>query len=807
MSKRLKTVITTVLFLLALCFFSGNLGAFAEATGYLIGSLVLFVALVMTSPSVPKLADIGASKKRLFALVSTVTALVILVIAGSPLVWVASLCLLAFGLSAWFESEASAHWATLGLTTALYLVPLVFFSPLEPFWRLNLKASIFATQKLGALTNHALALGPSASGWWVCVLFLCYFLATLIIENRKWKFVAGTLSVLAVFAAFNLISLHYPLLRYHTHTGLNLFNSQILCFALGASILYFFHRRASVLEVVQAQPRHKFILLVQALVVLSVVAHHLATSGFKRGEAGGRIVIYGTKPSASYGVPSFDRLGIAASGMYGLLPKYLRAAGFEVTVVEEIEKLPDLIDHARTLVIISPAKILPPELHERIWSFVKDGGGLLVMGDHTDIFGTRRPLNNLLAPIRVSFNFDSAYPARKAWRYSYESLPHPVTHHLDQVNDVLQYGIGASLSVKAPAYPVIVGKYAFSDKGNYSNGGKGAFLGDYTYQRDEQLGDVVLVAGASYGQGRVLVFGDTSSFQNVALPYSYPFMTDIFTWLSSRDVLSPTAFAFLAFVLISLAVMVLTLGSQIKQPVAMTVAALTLTVSLFVSAELTSSAKVPKIVPDRNHHVAYIDASHVGSFKVEHWKDESIDGLLVNLSRNGYLPVLMREFSPKWLRASEVYVSISPMRSYSKEEISALEKFVTEGGTALLAVGYEESAGAQKLLGHFGFRIGPMPLGAAPITDFIPTGEELQKIMKDPHFMEAWPVEVTDGAAHEVLYSYKDFPIVVTKKHGRGRIVVIGDTQFLHDKTLENEKAAWPGNVEFLKKMLLRQTG
>jgi hypothetical protein len=129
---------------------------------------------------------------------------------------------------------------------------------------------------------------------------------------------------------------------------------------------------------------------------------------------------------------------------------------------------------------------------------------------------------------------------------------------------------------------------------------------------------------------------------------------------------------------------------------------------------------------------------------------------------------------------------------------------VADGGIALLAVGYEESAAAKELLTNLGFHIGPVPLGAAPITDFIPGAEEFQKIMKEPHFMEAWPVEVTDGAAREVLYSYKDFPIVISKNRGRGRVFVIGDTQFLWDKTLENEQAAWPGNVEFLKKILNR---
>jgi hypothetical protein len=791
-----------MLFLLSLCFFAGNLGVFASESNHLVGCLLIFVTLVMVFSSLPKLAGIRSSGRQLLALVSIASALVVLVIAKPPLLWIAAACLFAFGLRAWFEGEASARCTILGLTAALYLVLLTFLYPLEPFWQLNLKGAVSATRKLGAVVDHPLTVGPAASGWWICLLFACYFLAMFVIEKRLWRLTLGVVSVLAVFAVFNLINLHYPLLRYHTHTGLNLFNSQILCFALGAGVLYFFHRKMRISEVVENQPKLKFILSVQVLVILAVVGHHLAANGVGQNGDGSRVIIFGTEPSASYGTPSFDRLGVGSSGMYGLLPKYLGAAGFEVTIVEQTEKLNEMLDQTRILTVISPTEIFSPPLHQRIWKFVETGGSLLVMGDHTDIFGTMRPLNYLLAPVNISFNFDSAYPARKAWRYSYEYFPHPTTKSLDQVNDVLQYGTGASLSLSTPAYPVIIGAFAFSDKGNYANTGRGAFLGDYAYQRDEQLGDVVLVAGAKYGHGKVLVFGDTSSFQNVSLPYSYPLIVDAFTWLSTREVLSYPTLSYLSFVFIALAVLALILGRQVNQPIAMTITALTLTLGLCVSTEISPSARVPHKIPERSHHVAYVDASHVGYFKLEHWEDESIDGLLVNLSRNGYLPAVTREFSEDWLKASEIYVSISPLQPYSRDEIEALEKFVAEGGIALLAVGYEESAASGKLLAQLGFRIGSVPLGAAPITDFIPTPVAFQKIMQEPHFMEAWPVEATDGAVHEVLYSYKDFPIVVSKSQGRGKIVVIGDTRFLYDKTLENEKGAWPGNVEFVKKIL-----
>lgn len=356
MGQQLTRFITMVLFLLALCFFTGNLGAFASDSNHLVGSLLLFVALLMMFPSPLALATLRLSRKQLFALVSTVSALAILVVAKEPVVWIAAACLFAFGLSTWVDGKTSAQWFILGLTAALCLMIFAFLSPLEPFWRLSLNGSVYLTRKLGALVDHTLIVASSASGWWIGVLFLCYFLARFIIENRWRTLMLGMLSVLAVFAAFNLINLHYPLLRYHTHTGLNFFNSQILCFALGAGVLYFFHRGMSIPEAVESQTRFWFILLAQVLIVLSVVGHYTVANGLGKSGGGGRVIIFGKEPSASYGTPSYDRLGVGASGMYGLLPKYLRAAGFEVTVVEETERLNEMLDQAR---IVGKFSVIP----------------------------------------------------------------------------------------------------------------------------------------------------------------------------------------------------------------------------------------------------------------------------------------------------------------------------------------------------------------------------------------------------------------------------------------------------------------
>lgn len=219
MGQQLTRFITMVLFFLAICLLTGDLGAFASDSNHLVGSLLLFVTLLMMFPSLPELATLRSSRKQLFALVSTVSALAILVVAKEPVVWIAAACLFAFGLSAWFGGETSIQWTILGLTAAMYLVIFAFLYPLEPFWRLSLNGSVYATRKLGALVDHTLIVGPSASGWWICLLFACYFLAMFVMENRLWRPVLGLVSVLAVLAAFNLINLHHPLLRYHSGGG------------------------------------------------------------------------------------------------------------------------------------------------------------------------------------------------------------------------------------------------------------------------------------------------------------------------------------------------------------------------------------------------------------------------------------------------------------------------------------------------------------------------------------------------------------------------------------------------------------
>ncbi len=77
---------------------------------------------------------------------------------------------------------------------------------------------------------------------------------------------------------------------------------------------------------------------------------------------------------------------------------------------------PSDIEHAQILVLINSPKVWDKQERRTIYDFVARGGSLLVLGDHTDVFGLMRGFNSLLGPLGIKFRFDSAYKVRNSWR-------------------------------------------------------------------------------------------------------------------------------------------------------------------------------------------------------------------------------------------------------------------------------------------------------------------------------------------------------------------------------------------------------
>jgi hypothetical protein len=357
-------------------------------------------------------------------------------------------------------------------------------------------------------------------------------------------------------------------------------------------------------------------------------------------------------------IPSPDKLGLASSGMFGLFRKSLErfVSSRGGSVVEADSLTGDLLSSVGLVIFINPTRRLSVSESERLRAFVYRGGGLLVLGDHTDIGGTLAPLNSVLGATAISFNFDSAISLRKGWVGCLDIKRHPVTEGVRDEVDI-QIGIGASLEIKRPAFPLVVGRFAYSDVGDYENDGRGGNMGNCRRDPGERLGGRVLIAGEEVGNGRVLVFGDTSPFQNGARFLSQRLVANSVNWLCGTDV-------------------------------------------------AYSGEPVPHLRPFDD--VAVIDFTLNPQVSRALFTRKSIGGLANCLHRAGITPVPVRG---RLVANAELTLLIAPTRSLEPDFIGDVMRYLRSGGRLVLAKGYTSPEPCAGLLGRLGFEILPVPLG------------------------------------------------------------------------------------------------
>src|SRR6185503_3601586 len=158
--------------------------------------------------------------------------------------------------------------------------------------------------------------------------------------------------------------------------------------------------------------------------------------------AGKKVVVY-EKGFLNWMKPKHGEYGRLSVGMYGMLPQFLQNYGATCVVSPDLSET-DLRD-ANLVVLIFPNKPWMDGQLERIWKFVRAGGSLLVLGEHTveEKEGGSR-FNDVLQPTAMRVAFDSAMFEVGGWLESYEALSHPATAGLGDHRNEFGVVIGAS---------------------------------------------------------------------------------------------------------------------------------------------------------------------------------------------------------------------------------------------------------------------------------------------------------------------------------------------------------------------------
>jgi hypothetical protein len=486
-----------------------------------------------------------------------------------------------------------------------------------------------------------------------------------------------------------------------------------------------------------------------------------------------------------WGRPAFGRYGPHSGGSFGLWPDYLAAYGYEAKIGSlSIENLAE----ADAVVLINLPQKLGPDENERLLSFVECGGGLIVWGEHTGVGRIREPINDLLAGLPgtpMHLRFDSAVPERQGWAEGLDLRPHPALYDVQNDYDLVM-AVGASLDIQPPARPLIVGRFGHSDAGDVTNQALN-YVGDMVYNRGERLGDLVLASYVKYGQGRIVLVGDTTPLGSVNLMTTMPFHVRLLDWLTSepsRAWDSVLHNEWLAVVLMASAgACIIASRSRLALASAVVVLGLALVATGFLNA--SRSAPAPPAGP-----IAYVDAGHQERFDRLLWEETSIGGLAYNLVRNGTVPLLVYDLDAEALARADLLVIIAPGQRFSKRELETISRWVDRGGHLLITVGYEESQGSQDLLACFGLAVDHIPLGPA----------EVMREAGRVQFREAWPVRAEGGGAQVVAEAYEQ-SVALYQPWGNGGIALFGDSTFLLGGSLENEYSYNEGNI-----LLLRDT-
>jgi len=159
--------------------------------------------------------------------------------------------------------------------------------------------------------------------------------------------------------------------------------------------------------------------------------------------------------------------------------------------------------------------------------------------------------------------------------------------------------------------------------------------------------------------------------------------------------------------------------------------------------------------------------------------------------RQNYFPVVATHFSSDLLRQSKLSFLVAPAKRFTARESSAYEEFVRCGGELFICVGYEDASACRDLLARFGLQLRNLPLGSLG-----PDSNDV-KI----YFLNAWPVVAGPGET-EVLCRQGEYALIVSRRCGQGRVVLIGDSGFFLNRNLEMAESFNPENIQFFRQLV-----
>ncbi len=370
------------------------------------------------------------------------------------------------------------------------------------------------------------------------------------------------------------------------------------------------------------------------------------------------------------------------------------------------------------LILKTPTEPFAASEIEAVEAFVRGGGGLFLIGDHTNLFGMTTYLNPVAQRFGLSFATDDTFAqvseAQSQWRAP-RWLPHPIA----SVVGAFEFETSCTLRVPLRARIPMLGYGLGAEAADYSRPG---FFGNLHLDPPDDFGFFAQHATLAHGAGRVAAFSDSTPLSNFSLYFPGRREVAVATveYLARRPAWTSRHLPTLATLLLLAAVATLGLIDRGRATLATaSFLALGLATGTVVLALAGPTLDLPPyrdgVTPPRqvvfDTELSDIYLPHVLTLASD---DDlvALDSLLVAAQRLDYLPRVGEDLSAALsqgddrLGGRDMLVLAHPTRTPTPSQSAQLQAFVRGGGGLLILDGLlSRGTATEQLLAVFGLGV------------------------------------------------------------------------------------------------------
>jgi len=207
---------------------------------------------------------------------------------------------------------------------------------------------------------------------------------------------------------------------------------------------------------------------------------------------------------------------------------------YEMSRLKEEDAIDDqTLSSCDVLVIKIPRFRYTAEEVGAVARFVKAGGGLLLIGDHTNLERSSAHMNDISRAFGFTFRDDVLYSTQSApdlEHYSAAMAPHPAIEHVPEFDFAVSCSIDPGIS---QGRPIVAASGLWSMTSDYHFGN---FMAYAQYIPETRFGSFIQAWATHAGQGRVAAWGDSTIFSNFCFyqPGKAQVLLNMVEWLNHQ---------------------------------------------------------------------------------------------------------------------------------------------------------------------------------------------------------------------------------------------------------------------------------